>query len=162
MRDLSTALSPAVRLQRVVSWPVLADTVTLMRVDCTVALDTCCSGWGGIGCKNDLVETCVCAEEPSCCSSGWDEACAELVTSRGCSQCSTVVPHGGPCCSGSEFVGCALESVEQCVCQVLPECCQGPWDQRCAGAISSLRCGYCPNGFSGEFVPGGPDAGAGD
>jgi hypothetical protein len=160
--ELSTAPSPNTRLQRVVSWPVLPDTITIMRVDCTVALDTCCSGWGEPGCKNDLVETCVCAQEPSCCTSGWDEACAELVTSGGCSQCSTVVPHGGACCNGSEFVGCALEPVEQCVCQVLPECCQGPWDRRCAGAISSLRCGYCPNGFNGEFVPGSPDAGAGN
>lgn len=161
--ELSTAPSPAGRMLRVVSYPVLPGAVTLMRVDCSVALDTCCSAWGGTGCRNEAVETCVCAREPSCCASGWDEACAELVTSSGCSTCSSVVPHGGACCLGGDLVGCATESIESCVCRVLPECCQGPWDQRCAGAISTLRCGYCPGGFNGTpEVEHAVDAGMAD
>jgi hypothetical protein len=47
----------------------------------------CCSAHEGMGCTNDAISACVCAEDDFCCSTSWDETCVGLVTELNCGTC---------------------------------------------------------------------------
>jgi hypothetical protein len=47
----------------------------------------CCAAKQGAGCSNAGIESCVCAQDPYCCSTTWDALCASEVTSFGCGTC---------------------------------------------------------------------------
>ncbi len=46
----------------------------------------CCQA-GCPGCTDAVVEACVCAQAPSCCTNNWDELCVVLVEFLGCGTC---------------------------------------------------------------------------
>jgi hypothetical protein len=163
--NLDSAMPPAGPPAQVIAYPVLANTVTQLRVDCSGSLGTCCSAHGERGCSDTAIEACVCAQRSSCCDSAWDGACANLVTAGGCSACSSVMPKADKCCSASDQPGCSIDEVQQCVCQVRPQCCAQAWDADCAAAVASLRCGLCPGAdISASHYQSASerDAGAGD
>jgi hypothetical protein len=54
---------------------------------------SCCGPTGSPGCDNDFVEACVCERQeasdadPSCCTQGWTQRCADLAVQLGCMTC---------------------------------------------------------------------------
>jgi hypothetical protein len=47
----------------------------------------CCQENGSPGCEIAGVETCVCNEDPFCCSDDWDALCVGLIATHGCGTC---------------------------------------------------------------------------
>lgn len=50
--------------------------------------------------------------------------------------------HG--CCDLNHGPGCNDESVQDCVCAVLPSCCTDEWTDTCVVLLEQLNCGECP------------------
>jgi hypothetical protein len=48
---------------------------------------TCCSTSNTPGCSNQSIQSCVCAQDSYCCTTAWDSACVNGVTSFGCGTC---------------------------------------------------------------------------
>ena len=87
------------------------------------------------GCGNAKITSCVCAMKPECCTNKWTTACVDLAK-----VCGTPCLSSGPpsaCCDVTEgAVGCAADDVcEDCVCDLLPYCCDLAWDEEC------VKCG---------------------
>ncbi len=63
-------------------------TITLSGCDCTGggASHDCCEA-GDPGCNDPAIEACVCAQDPYCCDTAWDEQCVAEVDSFGCGSC---------------------------------------------------------------------------
>jgi hypothetical protein len=97
----------------------------------------CCEAQPRAGCATASVEQCVCAQVPSCCRSGWDIVCVQLVDELSCGSCQS------DCCHASNNAGCSDASVQACVCKGDPKCCNGPWDAFCTTLVTSLACGTC-------------------
>jgi len=51
--------------------------------------------------------------------------------------------EGGACCSAHDGWGCDDAETELCVCRFDPHCCNGGWDESCAGYVEALGCGSC-------------------
>jgi hypothetical protein len=138
----------------------------------------CCLPQSEPGCNDATVESCVCMQSPSCCTSEWTSDCVALVDDLGCGFCvgqppetsigdpdGTGLPPGeeGDCCVAGTAPGCTDEVVEECVCTEIPFCCESGWEEVCASAVEALACGHCggsadtgepPPGESGEPPPG--------
>lgn len=56
----------------------------------------CCVAHETRGCDNKPVEQCVCASDPWCCESEWDDACAALIEQLGCGHCAAADGGGDP------------------------------------------------------------------
>ncbi len=53
-------------------------------------MSPCCVPQIGPGCAADkAVETCVCAVDPFCCDTLWDQNCADMVAGEGCGSCGS-------------------------------------------------------------------------
>jgi hypothetical protein len=52
----------------------------------------------------------------------------------------------GDCCSTHEGAGCSQPSIEDCVCDDDPYCCDTAWDTVCVGKVGTLGCGTCGDG----------------
>ena len=91
----------------------------------------------------------VCAIDPTCCNTVWDQGCADQAAitcvTCGSSAASCYVAHGTPAC---ENVDCCTR-----VCALDPSCCQTAWDSGCASlAISNcLACGSTSTGACNEI-----------
>jgi hypothetical protein len=106
----------------------------------------CCSPGTGVGCSDDVVEACVCAIDPACCESGWDELCAKHVIDAGCGSCDRGVGTNDvpvDCCMPLEDPGCLDEVAADCVCEVDPFCCMVQWDQVCVDTGIASGCLAC-------------------
>jgi hypothetical protein len=107
-----------------------------------------------------LVATCspcastVCAVDPYCCNTAWDETCvgeAKALCVGGCEA----APDGGadaappptcahPVCQAGGALVATCSSCAQTVCSVDAYCCNTAWDTTCVGEAVSL-CGVtCP------------------
>ena len=108
----------------------------------------CCSGGNGLGCDCQPCENVICALDPFCCNTDWDDQCngsaAEL-----CPCCTDgCVDDGSPpcnCCSGGGPLGCNCQPCEDLVCAVDPFCCDTTWDSICDGEAATL-CTCCTDG----------------
>jgi|GEM_PF-7074874 len=90
---------------------------------------SCCSTGTGTGCGDPVLQECVCALSPRCCSDAWDESCARLVKEKNCQA-----------------------GVRDCVCGSdegqweQAYCCEGGWNATCE-SVSIHKCGAtvaCP------------------
>jgi len=87
----------------------------------------------------DDLECCesVCSIFPSCCSTTWDDLCAQLADAQCVGYCgasasgSCVAPHENPSCDNAEC--CTL------ICGFDPFCCDEAWDTSCA-TFATLLC----------------------
>jgi hypothetical protein len=88
----------------------------------------------------------VCAVDPYCCQTSWDETCVGEGKSLCTGSCETVVPDAGPsaCSHPVCAVGIALvatcDSCAQAVCAADAFCCSGGWDATCVGEAVTI-CG---------------------
>lgn len=136
-------------------------------VDTDADAGSCCVAQSGPGCNDDLVESCVCAQAPGCCSDAWTSSCTSLVDELGCGLCGggpleagedpdgtgPPPPVGQDCCVGGTELGCNDPSVESCVCNEIPFCCETGWEDVCASAVEALSCGHCGGAGTGEDPP---------
>jgi hypothetical protein len=109
----------------------------------SASADACCETGDGPGCVDPLVEACVCAVDPYCCTTEWDWICAGEVTSLGCHVCPPPPPPSNECCEVSGTAGCTDAIVEACVCGSDPYCCDVAWDQLFVDEVESLAGGTC-------------------
>jgi hypothetical protein len=97
----------------------------------------CCSANGTPGCDNVGCCVQVCASDPYCCDTEWDETCA-LAAQGMCPPCSSGCPGGGDCCFDNGTPGCEDEACCELVCDLDPFCCTSMWDGVCAGHALDL------------------------
>ncbi|MBL9119848.1 MAG: hypothetical protein JNL80_08040 [Phycisphaerae bacterium] len=94
------------------------------------------------GCGDASCCEAVCAIDPSCCDTAWDETCA----TQAVDTCG-IVPacgNGGPCEEPSKAPSCHDDLCCGTVCAQDPWCCVVAWDEACVvGANAS--CGPCPD-----------------
>lgn len=106
----------------------------------------CCAPNGTPGCDNPDCCTSVCAADPYCCESVWDELCSiEARTFCGCPEPASCAPDAGDCCAffGNGTPGCADPECCSAVCSIDAHCCDVEWDAICFSEAQNL-CG-CPD-----------------
>jgi hypothetical protein len=129
----------------------------------------CAAEHAGTGCADEAVESCVCAAFPHCCVVGWDLSCVKQAVNY-CAPAPAQDPPPpttdpsppttpptsdppvyegpkgtlGPCCeANADAAGCDEPVTEQCVCDLLGECCTEAWDQRCAAVALQVCDAFC-------------------
>ena len=130
----------------------------------------CCAENGSAGCDDSAIVDCVCALDPYCCDTEWDELCIQDLAigqcGLECPLCGDEVcedpedcescpydcgwcPFEGDCCEAGETPGCDQGEIVDCLCDLDPFCCEGAWDEYCVNqAIGScgLDCNPCGDG----------------
>ncbi|MCX4243568.1 hypothetical protein [Paraliomyxa miuraensis] len=123
----------------------------------------CCVGNGSPGCDNKPVELCVCASDPWCCESEWDQACAALIEQLGCGHCNDEPPppagDDADCCAPHGTPGCDDAAIEACVCDADPTCCDSQWSAGCVAILELNGCGSCEPPPAGDTGGGPPPPG---
>lgn len=72
-----------------------ADCASFDTSSCVIPTGPCCTGHGGLGCDDALVQACVCAVDSFCCTQSWDPGCAAAVEAFQCGTCSTTTCGNG-------------------------------------------------------------------
>ena len=89
----------------------------------------------------------ICANDEYCCSTDWDQICADAANSSticggggggGGETCGD--PEAGPCDQPNGSPACSDEECCEAICADDPYCCNTDWDQICADAVP----GTCP------------------
>ncbi|MBK8237755.1 MAG: hypothetical protein IPK74_19665 [Deltaproteobacteria bacterium] len=127
-----------------------------------------CGGGGGGNCHdqceagaamNASCSACVssiCAADPFCCQTSWDDTCVSEVDTFCDGQCAGTGCSHSECEQGGPLAdGCS--SCVTDVCDADPFCCNTDWDATCAGEADSI-CGLCAGGGCAhdECQVGGP------
>ena len=130
-------------------------------------LGPCCEPAAVGGCLDQAVMDCLCADDPYCCDTLWDDICVEeaiagcgLVCEAICGDGSCVAgedcagcpedcgecPPAGDCCAENLTPSCEDAACAAAVCTVDPLCCEMAWDQLCVLAATELCevCGATP------------------
>jgi plastocyanin len=139
-----------------------AETCSSCDTDCGACEGSCCTVHETPGCEDNNVSSCVCDQDVWCCDLIWDELCIDTAKSE-CGACealpeptcgdATCDPGEdcttcdsdcgsctGACCEPHEGKGCDQPTVQSCVCEAAPYCCEGDWDIICA-ALAAQDCG---------------------
>jgi hypothetical protein len=118
--------------------------------DCTCQADNdCCYAHPGTGCQDATCTACVCAANPFCCSTAWDNNCRLTAGSSFCkASCGCTNAPGQDCCFDRSLdKGCSDPVCEACVCSLDPFCCTSSWDGFCGGMAEGpcqAACPVCP------------------
>ncbi|MFO0632007.1 MAG: hypothetical protein U0168_04065 [Nannocystaceae bacterium] len=105
----------------------------------------CCEAADQPGCDDGALEACVCALDPYCCETAWDETCVSIATYSDCAgPCAAPTVAPADCCTAAMVGGCTDVDVQDCVCATDPYCCLTAWDDVCVGEVTELACGMCP------------------
>jgi hypothetical protein len=98
----------------------------------------CYAPHGGQGCSVAACCEAVCAKDPFCCSTSWDELCASTAVEI-CTACGE--PSAGSCFTPHFTASCDDAACCATVCAADPFCCNVQWDAICATGANTL----CPN-----------------
>ena len=92
-------------------------------------------------CDNSYCCAAVCAEDPYCCSVGWDGFCVKVAIARCATGCGNV--ESGSCFIGHGTRGCADARCCVAICREDPFCCDTSWDSSCGSAaqLDTANCG---------------------
>jgi hypothetical protein len=112
-----------------------ADGATDAVAGCRPGAGDCFAPHGGLGCEWGPCCELVCAVMPECCTSGWDELCAELAAEL-CERPPACRVGLGDCLDPQKKRGCGERSCCELVCAIDPFCCTTRWDSLCAAAAS--------------------------
>jgi hypothetical protein len=129
---------------------------------------SCCAARTGSGCGNETCCETICACDPFCCNTEWDDNCATIGFFRtGCGAavmcgCSDVCgdANAGDCCTGHLTPGCSNATCCEAVCACDPYCCNTAWDSACSTTGLNPGCGadvLCPSLCNAQ-CPAGPIA----
>lgn len=105
-----------------------------------------CAPGGPLEATCDSCATRLCAQDPYCCSSAWDETCVGEVASICGQSCTAPTPDAGPstcthpiCATGGPLVA-TCDPCATALCAQDPYCCGVSWDATCVGEVKSI-CG---------------------
>jgi len=120
-----------------------------------------CTGGGPLDPSCDSCTKALCAIDPYCCTTEWDQACVEGVALYCGDTCGTSGNEGcshNECTSGNKLSP-SCSPCTQKICDLDPYCCQTTWDQSCIDQVATKcpeinctnlgQCDYasqCPNG----------------
>ena len=105
---------------------------------------SCCEPNGTPNCDDFDCCTLVCATDAFCCTTSWDQLCADMALDT-CEVCGVTAcgdPESGNCCESNGTRGCSDQACCQNVCQADPFCCESQWDQNCANQ-AAIVCEDC-------------------
>ncbi|NUN15076.1 MAG: hypothetical protein HUU55_15710, partial [Myxococcales bacterium] len=87
---------------------------------------------GGCGPGNLACEDCVCALDPFCCDTAFDQLCVDAANGPDCGiACGCIEVQSDCCTTTSGLTGCTDPTCEACVCALDPFCCETSWDGIC-------------------------------
>lgn len=102
----------------------------------------CCEPNGTPGCNDPACESLICAADPFCCDTEWDQICADAAITN-CKVCDgTPPPPPSDCCSANGTPGCDDPDCQTLICNADPFCCDTEWDGLCADAAND-NCAVC-------------------
>jgi hypothetical protein len=107
---------------------------------CSADTTDCCHETATPGCSNPTIESCVCGDDPFCCTQSWDAICIGEATACG-ADCDSEEEEGN-CCIAKQTPGCSTAAIESCVCALDTYCCDGAWDNICVD-LATTDCGAC-------------------
>jgi hypothetical protein len=116
---------------------------------------SCCEPHFGPWCNDEECCDAICLIDIFCCTTEWDQFCADTAQSNpacetACPDPECGTPEAGNCCFPHNNPNCSDESCCDEVCAVDAFCCEGAWDQTCA-AIANDLCAVCGGGsFCGD------------
>lgn len=87
------------------------------------------------GCENQQCCEEVCVQNPFCCDTTWDTACADLAGSVCEGLCGATA--SGSCFTIHVSPGCDRRECCEAVCAVDPACCEEDWDSKCVAAAEA-------------------------
>jgi len=115
---------------------ITIDDLVIRRVGCCASGGHSCCEVGSAGCADPSISSCVCAQDPYCCSTEWDAQCVAEVAQFGCGSCGG---GGGGACLSSLSIGFGTLYSGGSICTKFPEV-----FERCEGTApfltSSLGC----------------------
>ncbi|MHC5029074.1 MAG: hypothetical protein ACYTGR_20175, partial [Planctomycetota bacterium] len=124
----------------------------------------CCIANGSPGCDDAGCEATVCAADPFCCDTEWDQICADAAADLCGKLCGGPPPTGCPgegnCCEPNGTPGCDDAECCELICSLDPFCCDTEWDGLCAKA-ALLECEGCAAGDCGDGCCFDANGGAG-
>ncbi|MGP1347714.1 MAG: hypothetical protein ACTS3F_13740 [Phycisphaerales bacterium] len=124
--------------------------ILLSQFGCTPTL-SCGSQFAGSCCENNGTPFCddavccdlICAADPFCCNTAWDQICADAAIDQ-CVQCFACgSSESGDCCEANGTPYCNNAACCETVCAVDPFCCDTEWDGICADEAAELCGGLC-------------------
>ena len=117
---------------------------------CGAAPSDCCAAHELPGCDDPACTATVCAADPFCCETAWDDLCADAALELCGGLCG---PTPSDCCvTPSELPGCMDPACEAAVCAADPFCCDSSWDDLCVDEAGGL-CVLCGAGSSDCCAP---------
>jgi len=123
------------------------------------AAGDCCSANGTPFCSDSECCTQICAADPFCCNTQWDQICADAATAS-CAVCNggggcefEVCGTGGDCFEVHPDPGCNDSACCCAVCEFNAFCCEVEWDAGCVDEANAL----CGGGGGGCGDPGTGD-----
>jgi hypothetical protein len=123
------------------TWPVRANVITWIPVDCSASIGDCCQATCGFGCSDSGVNACMQTQDSGGCGyieTTWDNYCVAQASLVGCLTC----PSASSCFAAHPGPGCGDGAIERCVCsQGNPTCCTASWTADCVALASN-----CDNG----------------
>lgn len=152
------------------AWDQTCVELALAEEDCPCAKDPgdpcagpCCESHIGPSCDNAECAKAVCANDPYCCSTEWDQLCAASARdlcyddNGGVCPYTCGVPGVGSCCESHANPTCDDENCCEEVCAKDPYCCTHAWDQTCVdqavdacGALCEQKSLYCGSPSAGD------------
>ena len=121
------------------------DAANALCAVCGAAPSDCCLPHDAPGCDDPGCELEVCAADPFCCDTTWDDLCADAAAAL-CGPLCGALPSD--CCTAlSDLPGCVYPECEAQVCAADPYCCESAWDAMCVDAADELcpLCGPLPS-----------------
>ena len=118
--------------------------LTMLLAPMTAKAADCCTPKATPGCPVPDIEACVCAEDPYCCDTEWDETCVAEVDEFGCGFCGSSPICGDGSCDNPEDCEDCPEDCGPCP----DDCGNGwcDWDESCESCPED--CGSCA--YTGE------------
>ncbi|MHC5026856.1 MAG: hypothetical protein ACYTGR_08885 [Planctomycetota bacterium] len=104
----------------------------------------CCTANGTPGCDDPTCQALICAADPFCCDTSWDQICANAAIDQ-CAVCAPDPcedPDAGSCFQANGTPGCDNSTCCEIICLDDPFCCSTEWDAVCAAAAAQV-CGNC-------------------
>jgi hypothetical protein len=103
----------------------------------------CCTPHETPSCSDAACCGLVCALDPFCCESAWDEVCASAAL-ESCPACADACgsPATGDCCAAHTGPACSDAACCGLVCATDPFCCSIEWDAMCADNART-KCELC-------------------
>ncbi|MGP1346004.1 MAG: trypsin-like serine peptidase [Phycisphaerales bacterium] len=112
---------------------------------------SCCENNGTPFCDDQACCELICAADPFCCNTSWDQICADAAIDQcvNCFACGSA--EAGSCCESNGTPYCNDAACCESVCAVDPFCCNTTWDDLCAEGAAELCGALCGVACDGDL-----------